>query len=371
MSAFHEVAPTLVPAHASDAVRAWSGLHPRLPNTPLTLQAAFWKGRVTQVTLEFPYMIGNGAARRPWPLQVRDFFLMAFPVCGSLILALVARRNWKLGRTDRRGALAIAAARFLLGIAAWAGLVHPVPAGSMLTMLESAGAELLGTSLVLWILYLAIEPAVRATYPHSIVTWNRLLAGRWLDPQVGADILIGAAVGCAIWVAYQFLVNFGAGDLLESGGNLTSALGTRAWAGRQIGALAEALTLGLFVFAVICGLRRLVRYDIAAALITAVLFTLTEDEVTNASNWQMRAALFVVLYTVLAFVLMRIGLVATVSSIFFVNLFSAIWLGSDWKTWSAPAGVATILLMIGVASFGFWRSLGSRDLLGGGEESSA
>jgi hypothetical protein len=36
-----------------------------------------------------------------------------------------------------------------------------------------------------WLLYLALEPAVRAHWPHSIVTWNRILAGRWKDAQVG------------------------------------------------------------------------------------------------------------------------------------------------------------------------------------------
>ena len=45
------------------------------------------------------------------------------------------------------------------------------------------------------LLYIALEPLVRARWPHSIVTWNRLLAGRWLDAQVGSHILIGATVG--------------------------------------------------------------------------------------------------------------------------------------------------------------------------------
>src|ERR1051326_4806872 len=152
-------------------------------------------------------------------------------------------------------------------------------------MLEAAGAELLGSALVLWLLYLAIEPAVRARYPHSIVTWNRLLAGRWLDAQVGADILIGAAVGCAIWIAYELSFDFGSKDFVEVGGNLVSLLGTRAWIGRQAGALAEALKLGLLVFAVICGLRRAVRYDLVAAVVTAVIFAATEGDIISAANW--------------------------------------------------------------------------------------
>jgi hypothetical protein len=369
MSAFHEVTPTLTPAHASDRIQAWSGMHPRLPETQITLQMASWKGSVTEVAITYPYMTAAaGAGRQSWLGRVRDVLVLAFPVVGTLLMALVARRNWTLGRIDRKGAIWVAGMRLVLGFVSWAGLVHAVPAGSMLKLLESTAADLLGSALLLWVLYLALEPTVRARYPHSMVTWNRLLAGRWLDAQVGADLLIGAAVGCAIWAAYQFIADFGPRDVIEVGGNLTSMLGTRPWIGRQAGSLSDALMSGLFVFAVICGLRRLVRYDIAAALLTAVIFTVTQEDV-GGSNWKVVAPLFVALYAVLAMILMRVGLIATVSAIFYVNLFSAITLGNDWKAWYAPAGVATITLMLGLAGFAFWRSLGGRELIGGGEES--
>ena len=64
---------------------------------------------------------------------------------------------------------------------------------------------------------------------------------------------------------------------------------------------------------------------------------------------------------------MRIGLVATISAIFFISAFNGVWLGGDWKAWYAPAGIATILLMLSIAGFAFWKSLGGRDLLGGEE----
>jgi hypothetical protein len=44
-----------------------------------------------------------------------------------------------------------------------------------------------------------------------------------------------------------------------------------------------------------------------------------------------------------------------------------IWitLGGDWKTWYAPAGLATVTMLPGIALFGFSRSLGTRELIGG------
>ena len=332
---FTETAPTLVPAHASDSIHAWKGPHPLFPAFELTVHIASWRGRITEFSLAYP----TPAPAPPPSLLVRsrEIVLRVLPVVGVLFAALVARRNWKQGRTDRRGALRVALTRFFLGIAGWACLAHPVPSNDMLTLLQNAAAELLAASLVLWIVYLAIEPAVRARYPHSIITWNRLLAGRWFDPQVAGDVLIGAALGCGLWMGAQ-LLELG-GDKLHTGGNLQSVLDARRWMGRHLNWAATSLNYGLIVFAVICFLRRLVRHDALAALVMALLFTMTEFDAVSG-GWA-GVALFVVVYGTLAFLLMRVGLVAMLSAIFFIKReFSVIWLGADWKTWYAPIGIA-------------------------------
>ncbi|HET7746603.1 MAG TPA: hypothetical protein VFM29_04825 [Vicinamibacteria bacterium] len=42
-----------------------------------------------------------------------------------------------------------------------------------------------------WLLYIAAEPHVRKRWPTVLISWNRVLAGRWNDPLVGRDVLIG------------------------------------------------------------------------------------------------------------------------------------------------------------------------------------
>ena len=370
---FQEVPPTLVPAHASDVIRAWKGQHPVLPNTEIKVEIAWWKGRVTEAQLVYPYMhpAGAGPASAPWTERVQRIMNLVVEIIGAILIALIARRNWKLGRTDRSGALRIAAARLLIGLVAWAGVMHPIAGQNMADLFESAAADLLGTAAVLWLLYLAIEPAIRAKYPHAMVTWNRLLAGRWLDAQVWSHVLIGAALGCVIWMWFilpDVVVSTGR---LGEGGNLYFLLGTRAWIGMHADRLANALQVGPMVFAVICGIRRLVRMDLLAALATALIFTFAfESDVYNQRGIDLMIAigLFLSVYTVVAYVLMRLGLVATIALIFFVNSFSGLWLGTDWTTWYAPTGVATLTLLFGIALFAFWRSLGGRELLGSGED---
>ena len=234
-----------------------------------------------------------------------------------------------------------------------------------------AAGDLLLKAGLLWMVYLGIEPAVRARYPHSIVTWNRLLAGRWLDARIWADVLIGAAIGCAIWVAADPLTI--ARDALGEGGPLDFLLGARHWWGGHASTLFNALNGGLTIFALICGLRRLLRYDVLAALAAALLLTLTNNDIfrhTTVTHLVVIAT-YIAISAILAFALIRIGLVATMSMIFFINSMNAIWLGADWKAWYAPYGFATLVLLLGIAALAFWRALGSHELVGGGEELSA
>lgn len=81
----------------------------------------------------------------------------------------------------------------------------------------------------------------------------------------------------------------------------------------------------------------------------------------------MRAIILVSMFGILIFFLLRSGLVTTMSAIFFIDGTNAITLGTDWKTWYAPAGLATLLFLLCIVLFAFWRSLGSRELLGGPE----
>ena len=359
IAAFREVAPSFVPVTASDQVRSWKGPHPKIPGLSLTVDMASWKGRVTQAAVHFEWGKGSTAAPAPDSLasRMRGIVFLAMGMLGLLAAVLLARRNWKLGRIDRKGALRIGIARGLLGLVAWVGTVHAVPDESMIVFLFANCAAWLmwGSSLAL--IYVALEPSVRARWPHSIVTWNRLLAGRWLDAQVGAHILIGAAVGSAVWVAADWIDGWQA-DALGGLGGIQSALGTRQWFAANADQLEGALFFGLLVFFAICGLRAIVRKDIPAAILAAVLLSVPNSNVFTSPNWKVELAIYVGMYTVLVFVLLRLGLVATMAAVFFIDTVNSITLGTDWKTWYAPSGLATLILLLSVAVFAFWRSQG-------------
>ncbi|HTQ55347.1 MAG TPA: protein kinase [Bryobacteraceae bacterium] len=365
LTRFTEIPPTLVPAAASDQVRAWKGPHPRIQGLNLRLEMATWKGRLTEMLVRFdwPKSAPGLPAGDSVASKVRDIVLLSLSVLGLLALVMLARRNWRLGRVDRKGALRIGIARVILGFVVWVGTVHAIPDASMITFFFSNCAAWLMWGAVLAVLYIALEPLVRARWPHSIVTWSRLLAGRWLDAQVSAHVLIGAAVGALVWVGAETF-----GDIQEPGlgtlGGIGSALGTRQWLAAHASNVQGGLLFGLLVFFSICGLRLLVRKDIPAAILAALLLIFANGGIFSSTNWKVAAIIYLVMYTVLAFVLLRLGLVATIAATFFIDGTNMITLGADWKTWYAPAGIASFVLLLGIAVFAFWRSLGTRDLFG-------
>jgi hypothetical protein len=72
---------------------------------------------------------------------------------------------------------------------------------------------------------------------------------------------------------------------------------------------------------------------------------------------------YILLYTAIIFVLLRLGLVMTVTTVFMFNFFNGITLGTDWTTWYAPAGFATITLLLVITLWAFRQALGDRELV--------
>src|SRR6185369_1515061 len=275
--------------------------------------------------------------------------------------------NWKLGRVDRRGARRVALAQFGISFIVWIGRVHAVPSDTMVNFCFNAIAQLMLPAFLLWLLYIALEPALRSRWPHSIVTWNRLLAGRWLDPQVCAHILIGAAVGMALWTAISaYELRSIARNGLDSGGYLFTLEGSRQWVAAHMSQVNNSLQSGFILFFLLFGLRTILRRDWIAALVGSFLFAfIFSDIATTSKDWVMYVTIRVIIYAVILVILLRFGLVVNMAVLFFINTIGGVVFGTDWKTWYTPTAFATVALLLGISLFSFWRSLGDRNLIGG------
>jgi len=367
ISTFREIDPRGVPPNVFDQRRMWRGPHPRLPNTELLIEIAWWKGRLTRFKHTYPWMLAaaeSSTASGSTASFVRTVAVEGMQLLGTLFVILLAWHNWRHNRADLQGAFRIAAARLILAAIAWMGWTHPVENAMISNFLGASGDWLLSAA-IMWVVYMALEPAVRARWPHSIVTWNRVLAGRWKDAQVGSEILLGAAVGAAMWISFK-LVNYllsGVSEPTSLDVNMYATLGARQWIGANAALLGNALRLGILVFLAVFGLRMILRRDWLAVLAASLLFTLMENETKTAQQFAI-FAVYIAVYGILIFLLLRFGLVASITTVFFVNGFNNVCLGMSFKTWYTPGSLATLVLLLGIALYAFYRSLGGRELIG-------
>jgi serine/threonine-protein kinase len=364
MAAFTEAKPFKLPATAFDQWRAWKGPHPHFADMQLQVEAAWWKGRVVSARVLYPWEQKPDAVESGPTVQIRDIWLSALVAISAFCVILMARRNWMLGRADRVGAFHIAVASFLLHAVAWVGTFHPAANMGILDTFVNALADWLFGAAVLWFAYLALEPEIRAHWPHSIVTWNRVLAGRWRDAQVGSHILIGATMGLGVWIFFKAVIVylFGGRSNADWDVSLGGLMGARAWIGQHAAGANDALSTGLFVFMTIFAMRQIFRKELLAAVAAAALFTLAQGDV-RGPQWWLIGLLYLVAVSALIYLLLRFGLVATIAAVFFINALNGMALSTDWNAWYMPASIATLLLLLGISVFAFWRSLGGRALI--------
>src|SRR5262249_7148808 len=112
---------------------------------------------------------------------------------------LLARRNVRQGRGDRRGAFRLSvfiAATYLAGTTI--GAHHPGNIVGEIDLIRMLLALTLFTGAGAWLMYMAIEPYLRRIWPEMLIGWTRVLTGRFRDPRVGRDVLIGACAGIVV-----------------------------------------------------------------------------------------------------------------------------------------------------------------------------
>ena len=117
---------------------------------------------------------------------------------------LLARRNLRLGRGDRRGAFRIAVSLFTMQMLWWALAADHVLGFAEFGMFLQQVGWCLWVAGAIWVFYIALEPHVRRLWPDLIISWTRLFSGRFRDPLVGRAILAGGVcfIGETLWVNF-------------------------------------------------------------------------------------------------------------------------------------------------------------------------
>jgi hypothetical protein len=197
-------APEWAPPQYADQRAAWTGFSPEAPEIPVRLEAASLAGKVVAFRTIWPWTrpAEVRSTRSTWEVVGQTISSLWF-VFVLVAAAVVAVRNLRAGRGDTRGALRLA---LYLGTIRMLWLIgaHFIPSSELVGLLIGHLAYSLYRVGVVYVFYLAVEPYARRFWPQVLVSWVRLLDGRFLDPLVGRSLLIGTvggvAAGLSMWL---------------------------------------------------------------------------------------------------------------------------------------------------------------------------
>ena len=366
--------PLWTPPVFSDARAAWTGSLAERPDIPMRIEAAAYRGKPVYFELIGPWT----RPERMQPYQPTagervDLVILTVLLLSMVVVgAMLARRNLRLGRGDRRGASRLAVVVFV----AWAAAVffgaHHVANFDELALFFEFLAWGLLLSGFFWVLYIALEPYVRRRWPATLVSWSRLLAGGVKDPLVGRDVLAGCLWGTFVvallrleWFAPTWL---GDPPPPPMTGSPWVFLGARAVIAHISNTLNISLIFSFAFLFVLYLFRALLRKEWAAAGAFILFFTVFLNAPVLFAGGRSAAVALVgglVLNSVSVFLLIRLGLLALVASVVFGSGFLSLPVTTQGSVWYAGISLTGILLMAAMVFYGFYTSLGDSPLFGG------
>ena len=357
------------PLYVNDDRAAWDGVYPEQPAIPIRIEAAAYRGKPVHFKIVNPWDKPERQEPSGLPLALRLLLTLILTIIvvvliGSVILAI---RNLRLGRGDRKGALRLAIFVFVATEITRIFTSHHVPTFDEIGTILNGLQDSLFAGAFFWALYMAIEPFVRRRSPHRIISWTRLLAGDFRDPLVGRDVLTGALFGVAIavWQFLFFFVRRGLGDvtLQPSVEPANTHLGMGYFVSALEGQWTTPLLNQFVLLAMILLLSLILRREWLGFIAGWLAFTAMLALIWGGApaNW-LSAAVTAGLCT---FVLYRYGLLAGMFTLLFLHMQIRFPVTTNFTSWYATGFVIDLVLLLLLLFYAFRTSLAGQPLTRG------
>jgi len=270
-----------------------------------------------------------------------------------------------LGRGDRKGAsrisVVIFAANSLSSLLSW----HPVAKlDAAFFFFSSQVAFGLFVAAYAWLTYVALEPYLRRRSPQLLISWTRLLDGRFRDPLVGRDLLAGALLGSAYAAVVYFRnalpgwMNIPARYPLDPG---RFPLGNTAQVASQFAsavffALITALSfVSLLVLAQLIFRKRWLAIGVCG-LVLFVIFL-------PGQNLFLEAPTIALEVLIILIAMVRFGLLGLAFTQFFTVVLTTFAQAFDFSHWYSVRSWLVLLVSLALVLYGFRRALGGKPIL--------
>jgi hypothetical protein len=334
---------------ASDMRAAWVGTWPGSKRS-LRVEAAALRGSPVVFSLIGPWTSQDRKAEDTTAVGETISLLILAGL--SLVFlggaALLARRNLRENRGDRRGALRLAVFIFWEHMALWICRSHFAASIGTFAMFLLAVCTSVFAAVLVWAVYIAIEPHVRRRWPQTLIGWSAVLTGRFRDAVVGRDILIGVLTGIAIAVAAGALHRHGDAPTRVT---TDALLGLRSALAFGMALIPGAVRNCLLILFLIFLLRALFRNQWVAAAVFALIFAAIAF-FGGGQEWGDAIEAFVAFF-ITAFLLLRWGLLALIAEEFANILFNAIPFTTHTSAWYFGYAIFMMAAILALAVWGF------------------
>jgi serine/threonine-protein kinase len=363
-----EAASQEIPPYGFDERKAWTGTFAHAPGMPMRIEAAAWKGRPVSFELFGPWRRPDRVQQPRWQQTSGQPAAGWFPLVPiSIVLVgalLLAVRNFRASRGDRRGALRLAVAGLIFQSSSEIVRLHHIPAlGEVGHVIYQIGIGLF-VAAVVWLLYMALEPYLRRRWPQSLISWTRLLAGDARDPLVAGHILGGTALGIGFTLIrdLKVLVDWHSLAVLSVSPYTINTLDAAGLVGWLLWNMIGPAALALGIFFIFFLVRLVFRNTWAAAAVYVFLFgslSLTDP------NPLLAVVSAVVPLSLSLWVMVRFGILPYTLVLLLQIVMNQAPLTSDLSAWYASKGLIVVALILALAVWSFRNALGGRRVLPG------
>jgi hypothetical protein len=360
MAVFAPAEPEWLGGSFADTRAAWVGPGADASGGELRVEAAAYRGRPVFFDLIAPWTTPLSSAPSPISTSQTINNIVGISLLFGLFTTAVglAIRNARLGRADRQGAVRLAIAMGGLVLAA--------------TLLGSSYATWLTTLFMLvpwacfigvlaWTFYTAVEPYVRRRWPQALISWTRLLGGRWRDPLVGRDLLLGSVLGLTgsiVGGLSVFVTDWRGVPPSAPSFAATEWSGPLDAVGSQLDSLQNAAVFGLGLLLLLVMFRILLRSERLAALGFVALFT--GLAALQGTDLLVSLVIGIPTFLLLVVVVTRLGLVALVAFMFVGGGSASSLIAFTTPEFMRGPLVIVIATSLSLPLFGFFTSLSGR-----------
>ena len=357
--------PARTPPTACDAQAAWAGTWGDGSDTQVRVEAGAYRGKPVWFRVELPT---TGPEHPTDPTKAPPLGVVFFILALIGLAGLLAWRNVRRGRGDR-----VTARRLATILGGWQVCVwliashHPGTVdGEIYEFMFVLGAGVVA-AMIAALSYLAVEPAVRRRWPWRLTAWTRLFAGRWRDPMVGRDLLVGMVLGTAtacVFVGVNWI-----GDVAglpvpgpSTVGGPTAPVPTSTALGMLTSAFLAPVFQLFLAFAVFLVVRRELAAWAGYVVVAWVVWWGSVLSTLSPAVAPAGAAVPLVYALALAFLLARFGLLGASGFVASFVVLQTAPLTADPAAWYFPRAAFAVGCLLVLAGFCCWTATGGKRL---------